>query len=282
MCCARGVVRPAVRREVTSHLQATYDVSQRRACSATGFGRSSQRYRKRSDPQVALRMRLKELAAARVRYGYRRLHILLRREGWAVNHKRTYRLYREEGLSIRAKVPRRKRAWRYRQGRPEVGGPNEVWAMDFMADQLFDGRPFRILTVVDCHTREALSIAPRVNFRAYQVVEALDELVRARGRPKSLRVDNGPEFAGRMLDQWAYLNGVEIDFSRPGKPTDNAYVEAFNGRLRAECLNASWFLSMADARDRIEHWRKEYNEDRPHLALGGLTPRAYATQADRA
>lgn len=224
-------------------------------------------------------MRLKELAASRVRYGYRRLHILLRREGWTMNHKRTYRLYREEGLSIRPKVPRRKRACRYRQGRPEVGGPNEVWAMDFVSDQLFDGRPFRILTVVDCHTREALSTVPRVSFRAYQVVEALDELVQARGRPRSLRVDNGPEFAGRALDQWAYLNGVELDFSRPGKPTDNAYIEAFNGRLRAECLNASWFLSMADARDRIEHWKKEYNGERPHSALGGLTPRAYAEQA---
>ncbi len=275
-------MRPAVRREVAGHLQVAYGVSERRACSATGFGRSSQRYRRRSDPQVALRMRLKELAAARVRCGHRRLHILLRREGWGVNHKRTYRLYREEGLSIRPKVPRRKRAWRYRRGRPAVGGPNEVWAMDFMADQLFDGRPFRILTVMDCHTREALSIAPRVNFRAFQVVEAVDELVRVRGRPKSLRVDNGPEFAGRVLDQWAYLNGVELDFSRPGKPTDNAYIEAFNGRLRAECLNASWFLSMADARDRIEQWRKEYNEDRPHTALGGLTPRAYAAQSNRA
>ena len=162
-----------------------------------------------------------------------------------MNHKKTYRLYREEGLSIRPKVPRRKRACRYRQGRPEVGGPNEVWAMDFMSDQLFDGRPFRILTVVDCHTREALSTAPRVSFRAYQVVEALDALVQVRGRPKSLRVDNGPEFAGRALDQWAYLNGIELDFSRPGKPTDNAHIEAFNGRLRAECLNASWFLSIA-------------------------------------
>ncbi len=127
------MVRPAVRREVAGHLQVTYGVSERRACSTTGFGRSSQRYRKRSDPQVALRMRLKELAAARVRYGYRRLHILLRREGWSVNHKRTYRLYREEGLSIRPKVPRRKRAWRYRQGRPEIGGPNEVWAMDLQS-----------------------------------------------------------------------------------------------------------------------------------------------------
>ncbi len=276
------MVRPAIRREVAGHLRVAFGISERRACRTTGFGRSSQRYRKRSDPQVALRMRLKELAASRVRYGYRRLHILLRREGWSMNHKKTYRLYREEGLSIRPKTPRRKRACRYRQGRPEVGGPNEVWAMDFVSDQLFDGRPFRILTVVDCHTREALSTVPRVSFRAYQVVEALDGLVQARGRPKSLRVDNGPEFAGRALDQWAYLSGVELDFSRPGKPTDNAYIEAFNGRLRAECLNASWFLSMADARDRIEHWREEYNEERPHSALGGLTPRAYADQANYA
>jgi putative transposase len=182
------VVKPVVRREVAGHLQKAYGISERRACSATGFQRSSQRYRKRSDPQIELCLRLKELAAARVRYGYRRLHILLRREGWPVNHKRTDRIYREEGLSIRPKAP--KRAWRYRQGRPEVGGPNEVWAMDFMADQLFDGRAFRILTVVDCHTRESLAIVPRVSFRAYQVVEALDEIARSRGRPKSLRVDN--------------------------------------------------------------------------------------------
>jgi putative transposase len=184
------MVKPAVRRDVAGHLQRAYGISERRACSATGFSRTSQRYRTRSDPQVELRLRLKALAAARVRYGYRRLHILLRREGWPVNHKRTYRIYREEGLSIRPKVPRRKRAWRYRQGRPEVGGPNEVWAMDFMSDQLFDGRPFRILTVVDCHTRESLAIVPRVSFRAYQVIEALDEIARIRGRPKSLRVDN--------------------------------------------------------------------------------------------
>ena len=150
------------------HLRAAYGISERKACRATGFHRSSQRYRKRSDPQTELRLRLKDLAAARVRYGYRHLHVLLRREGWPVNHKRTYRLYREEGLAIRAKLPKRKRAWRYRQGRPEIGGPNEVWAMDFMTDQLFDGRPFRILTVVDCCTREALSIVPRVSFRAYQ------------------------------------------------------------------------------------------------------------------
>jgi putative transposase len=133
-----------------------------------------------------------------------------------VNHKRTYRLYSEEGLSMRAKVPRRKRAWRYRVGRPRATAPNEVWAMDFVSDGLFDGRPMRILAVIDAHTREALSIAPRANFRAFDVVAELDRLARERGRPKTLKVDNGPEFAGRLLDQWAYLNGVEIDFSRPG------------------------------------------------------------------
>ena len=256
-----------------------FGIGERRACKATGFNRSSQRYRRRRDDQIALRMRLRELAASRVRYGYRRLHILLKREGWAVNHKRTYRLYREEGLSIRSKVPKRKRAWRYREGRPQIGERNQVWAMDFMSDRFFDERPFRILTVVDCHTREALAIAPRASFRAYQVVEVLDRLARERGKPGSLRVDNGPEFAGRMLDQWAYLNGVEIDFSRPGKPTDNAFIEAFNARLRIECLNASWFLSLTDARERIEQWRIDYNEDRPHTALGGLTPKAFAQQA---
>ena len=153
---------------------------------------------------------------------------------------------------------------------------NDVWAMDFVSDRLFDNRAFRILTIVDCHTREALATCARTNFRAYQVVEELDRIVRLRGKPGSIRVDNGPEFAGRMLDQWAFLNKIELDFSRPGTPSDNAYVEAFNSRLRQECLNASWFLSMPDARHRIEAWRTEYNEDRPHSALGNLTPSAFA------
>ncbi len=276
------MVRPGVRREVVGVLQGAYQVSERRACSAMGFGRSSQRYWSRRDPQAALRMRLKDLAAVRVRYGYRRLHVLLRREGWVVNHKRIHRLYAEEGLSIRTKLPRRKRAWRYRKGSPGAEAANEVWAMDFMSDQLFDGRPIRILTIVDIHTREGLSTTPRANFRAAQVVEVLDQLVRLRGKPRSLRVDNGLEFAGRLLNHWAHLNKVEIDFSRPGKPTDNAFIEAFNARLRAECLNASWFLSPADARARIEEWRRHYNEERPHSALGNLTPRAFANQAGQA
>ena len=214
-----------------------------------------------ADPQGELRLRLKELAASRVRYGYRRLHVLLRREGWPVNHKRIYRLYRLEGLVIRQKTPRRKRSSRYRGDRLEITQANQTWAMDFVSDTLFNGTPIRILTVVDCHTRESLSVEPRASFPAYRVVEALDRIARQRGLPKTIRCDNGPEFAGRVLDQWAYFNGVELDFSRPATPTDNAYIESFNARLRQELLNASWFLSLADARARMEAWRKEYNEE---------------------
>jgi putative transposase len=272
------VVKPAARREVVRHYQDVFALSERRACDAMGFGRTSQRYRSRRNPALELRMRLKDLAASRVRYGYRRLHVLLRREGWPVNHKRVYRLYSEEGLSIRTRSLRRRRACRYRSARSEPGAMNDVWAMDFVSDRLFNDQPFRILTIVDCHTREALATSARVNFRAYQVVEELERISRLRGKPRSIRVDNGPEFVGRLLDQWAYLNKIELDFSRPGRPSDNAYIEAFNSRIRQECLNASWFLSMADARQRINEWRTDYNQQRPHSALGNLTPSAFAEQ----
>ena len=184
-----------MRRDVVRHLQGAYAVGERRgrACAATGFRRSSHRYRSRRDPQVELRLRLRDLAAARVRYGYRRLHVLLRREGWPVNHKRTYRLYAEEGLSIRAKVPRRKRAWRYRVGRLGAAAPNEVWSMDFVSDQLFDGRPIRILAVLDAYTREALSTLPRLSFRAFDVVQELDRLASGRGAAEDAE---GGQWAG--------------------------------------------------------------------------------------
>jgi putative transposase len=211
----------------------------------------------------------------RVRYGYRRLWLLLRREGYSVNHKRIYRLYREEGLAIRPKLPRRRRSCRYREARPETSRANEVWAMDFMSDALFNGQRFRLLTVVDCHTREALAVVPRTSFRAFDVVDVLDGITRRRGVPGSIRCDNGPEFAGRLLDQWAYFQGVALDFSRPGKPTDNAFIESFNASVRRELLNASWFLSLADARERTEAWRREYNEDRPHSSLGDLAPKEF-------
>jgi putative transposase len=272
-------VTPSRRRDVVAHLRLAYRVSERRACGATGFARASQRYRSVADPQDELRLRLKELAAVRVRYGYRRLHVLLRREGWPVNHKRIYRLYRLDGLVIRQKTPRRKRSSRYRGDRLEISRPNQTWAMDFVSDTLFNGTSIRVLTVVDCHTRESLSVEPRASFRAYHVVEALDRISKERGRPRSIRCDNGPEFAGKVLDQWAFFNQVELDFSRPATPTDNAYIESFNARLRQELLNASWFLSLADAKSRMEAWRKEYNEERPHTALKNLTPKEYLEQA---
>ena len=270
---------PSRRRDVIKHFCLAYRVSERRACRVAGFARASQRYRSVADPQDELRLRLKELAESRVRYGYRRLHVLLRREGWPVNHKRIYRLYRLEGLVIRQKTPRRKRSSRYRGDRLDITRPTQTWAMDFVSDTLFDGRPIRVLTVVDCHTRESLAIEPRASFRALHVVDALDRISRDRGRPKSIRCDNGPEFAGRVLDQWAFFNQVELDFSRPATPTDNAYIESFNARLRQELLNASWFLSLADAKARMEEWRKEYNEERPHTALKNLTPKEYLEQA---
>jgi putative transposase len=224
---------------------------------------------------------LKELAASRVRYGYRRLHILLQREGWRVNHKRVYRIYSEECLSIRTKKPRRHRSARNRVGRAAPQGTNECWSMDFMSDQLFDGRRIRVLTIVDCHSRESLATEARFSFRAAHVVEVLNELVKWRGAPKTIRCDNGPEFVSRVLDQWAYWNKVELDFSRPGKPTDNAFIESFNGRLRAECLNITWFLSLVDARIKLEEWRKDYNEARPHSALGNLTPSEFALNGQK-
>lgn len=264
---------------MVTHLQHAFCVSERCACRATGFSRATQRYRSQAAPQGELRMRLKELAQARVRYGYRRLHVLLRREGWTVNAKRIYRLYRQEGLVIRPKTPRRKRSCRYRGERPEISAPNQTWAMDFMSDTLFDGRRYRVLTIVDCHSRESLAIEPRQSFRAFHVMEALDHIARERGLPKTIRCDNGPEFAGRVLDQWAFFNQVQLDFSRPATPTDNAFIESFNASVRKELLNASWFATLAEARERMTAWRKEYNEDRPHTSLKNQTPREYADQA---
>jgi len=223
-------------------------------------------------------VRLRDLAAARVRYGYRRLHVLLRREGWAVNHKRVYRLYREEGLSMRRKIPRRRAASQARTPRAAVGSADQVWAMDFVTDVLADGRRYRVLTVLDLFTRECLALRAGFKLGGGDVVAALDELKTCRGVPGSLRVDNGPEFAGRTLDLWAYFNGVTLDFSRPGKPTDNAFIESFNGRLRQECLNPRWFLCLDDARAELVGWQREYNSDRPHSALGNLAPGEFAAK----
>jgi putative transposase len=207
-----------------------------------------------------------------VRYGYRRVHVLLRREGWQVNHKRTYRLYRQDGLCLRRKIPRRRVKAALRDDRAPPSSANDVWAMDFMADQTFDGGKLRILTIVDAATRISPTIDVRRTYRGIDVVETLERICAVYGRPRRIRVDQGTEFTSKDVDLWAWKNGVVMDFSRPGKPTDNAFAEAFNSRVRAELLSTNWFLSLADARTKCEAWRIEYNELRPHGSLGQKTP----------
>jgi putative transposase len=233
--------------------------------------RSTYHYRSCRAGQAHLITRIREIAA-RVRYGYRRIHVLLRREGWRINPKRVYRLYREMGLQLRDKPPKRRVKAKLREDRQLATRPNETWAMDFVHDQLATGRKLRVLTIIDTFSRFSPAIEPRFNFRGPDVVEILEEVGRQVGFPKAIRVDQGTEFVSRDLDLWAYQRGVTLDFSRPGKPTDNAFIESFNGKFRAECLNAHWFMSLDDARRKCEAWRRDYNEARPHSAIGNKAP----------
>jgi putative transposase len=224
------------------------------------------------DPQLALRLRLRELAGIRVAYGYRRLHVLLRREGWQINHKRVYRLYREEGLVMRKKTPRRRVACVKREIRPAALARNECWSMDFVSDQFFDDSRLRVLVIVENYTRECLALDASAKIHGIDVVTALERITRMHGFPKRIKVDNGPEFISKDLDRWVYWNHVELDFSRPGRPSDNALVEAFNSRFRQECLNQHWFMSLEDARMKLSAWQLEYNTVRPHSALAYRSP----------
>ena len=213
-------------------LKATWGVSARRACRVLKAGRSSDQYPSGKSAQAFLRKRIRAIAETRVRYGYRRIHVLLTREGGRVNHKRIYRLYTEEGLQLRHKTPKRKVSAKLREDRHPAMAPNEVWAMDFMSDQIVDGRRIRILTIIDTFSRMALATDVRHSYRGPDVVDTLERVTAEYGKPKSIRVDQGPEFVRKALDLWAYLNGVTLDFSRPGKPTDNAFIESFNGLKR--------------------------------------------------
>jgi len=249
-----------------------WDVSIRRACGVLEFDRSTYHYRSRRPDQAGLEARIKDICATRVRYGYRRVHVLLRREGWDVNTKKTHRIYNELGLQLRNKTPKRRVKAKLRDDRKAPSQPNETWAMDFVHDQLATGKKIKVLTVVDTFSRFSPIIDPRFSYRAEDVVQSLEWICRSNGYPKTIRVDQGSEFISRDMDLWAYAKGVTLDFSRPGKPTDNAFIEAFNGRFRAECLNAHWFLTLDDARSKMEDWRRYYNEVRPHGALGNKRP----------
>jgi putative transposase len=241
------------------------------------INRSTMNYRSRRDPQHALRTRMRELAASRVRFGYRRLTVLLRREGWAVNAKRIYRLYTEDGLAVRTKV-RKKIARRSRVPALRATRPNEKWSMDFVAARLLDGRWFRVLTVVDQFTRECLLLLVDSSLTGQKVALALSQVIAARGAPVSITVDNGTEFASKAMDVWTYQYRVQLDFIRPGKPVENSYIESFNGRLRDECLNVEVFFTLADVRDKLERWRQDYNQVRPHSSLRDSAPALFAAQ----
>jgi putative transposase len=268
------MVTPAVRRQAVRHVQKAFGLSERSACRALGVPRATQRYAARKAPQDALLSRMRALAAKRPRAGYRTLYRLLRREGSDANHKRVYRLYRAEGLSLRVKR-RKRRAASKREAPPAVTKPGDRWAMDFVSECTSDGRRFRILTLIDTFTRRAPGVVIERSIGGPRVVRFLDEVAMKLGYPKSISVDNGPEFISNTLDQWAHAHGVTLHFSRPGKPVDNAFIESFNGRLRDECLNTNWFYGLDDARDIIGSWLTDYNEQRPHSSLAGLTPAEY-------
>ncbi len=261
--------------------QAHPGLSERRVCDLVGTARSSYRYpvsSERRQGEAELRGRLRELAAERRRFGYRRLRVLLRREGWRVNHKRVYRLYREEGLLVRRRKRKRIGAAE-RRPLPLPTRTNERWSMDFVADALSDGHRFRSLNIVDDYNRRCLAAEVDTSLPGGRVVRVLEGLRELEGLPEVLVMDNGPEFAGQALDVWAYERGVQLHFIEPGKPVQNAFIESFNGKMRDECLNEHWFMSLGEARQTIEVWRRDYNEVRPHSALGNRTPREFTVRA---
>jgi putative transposase len=273
------MVTPTIQRQVVGVIAREHDVSERRACRAFGVQRSTVRYQPRRRDPVDLRRALRDRAAERPRFGYRRLHVLLRRDGWHVNHKLVHRIYRDEGLAVRRK--RRKRlASAARVYRPIATRPDQRWQMDFVSDSLADGRRFRTLNVVDSFTREGLAIEVDTSLPGARVVRVLDAITAQRGRyPDEIIIDNGPEFISKVLDAWAYQHGVKLHFIRPGKPMENGHCESFNGRFREECLNQNWFLDLEDARRKIAAWLADYNAVRPHSSLDYLTPHEFAERA---
>ena len=276
------MVGPRAKREAVRVVREEAGLSERRACGVIGIPRGSGRNPRKERNEAALRARLRELAAERPRFGYRRLYIFLRREKaadgtlrWLVNHKRVYRLYREEGLAMQRKRRKRFRA----EARVPLALPtraNEMWTMDYTHDQMADGRKFRTLNLMDGYTREALRIEPDTSLPGLRVVRILESLRERRGTPAVIQVDNGTEFTSRVVDQWAYQNQVALHFIERGKPTQDAFIESFNGKFRDECLNQNWFVDLRHARELIEAWRVDYNTVRPHSSLGYRTPEEFA------
>lgn len=252
-----------------------HGLSRSRSCGLIQLPRSTYYHRGEPPDDGPLRVALKEAATERKRWGYRRLLVVLRRQGFRDNHKRIFRVYREENLQVHRRKKRKTSKWRG-EPLPAPSRPGERWSMDFVHDSTSGGRRLRMLNIVDDHTRECLAIETDTSIPGARVTRVLDRLMASHGKPLSLLMDNGPEFTGRPLDEWAYHHGVKLQFIEPGKPMQNGYVESFNGKFRDECLNQHWFLDLADARRTVEAWREDYNNVRPHSALGYLTPTAFA------
>ncbi|WP_233281618.1 IS3 family transposase [Sphingomonas changnyeongensis] len=276
----KKVVTPVAKREAAAHLQACHGMSERRACRVIDADRKSVRYRSARDDDGALREKLRELANQRRRFGYRRLHILLRREGVMINRKKTQRLYREEGLAVRRRRSR-KRAVGTRAPAPVLALPNQRWSLDFVHDQMASGRRFRVLNVVDDVTRECLAAVPDTSISGHRVVRELAQLIAQRGKPGMIVSDNGTELTSNAVLAWCGQIGVEWHYLAPGKPMQNGYVESFNGRMRDELLNETLFMSLAHARIEIAAWVEDYNRERPHSALGYATPAAFAAELNK-
>ena len=271
------MVPPDVQREAVAHVMQQHEVSERQACKSLCLNRSSIRYQSQKPDEAPLRAALRDHARERRRFGYRRLHILLRRDGWVINHKKLRRIYSEEGLQVR-KRGGRKRAVGTRSPLQRPGGPNERWSLDFVHDAFQDGRRFRILAVVDDYSRECLALVADTSLSGVRVVRELNALIAQRGRPKTIVSDNGTELTSIAILKWVQDTKVGWHYIAPGKPMQNAFVESFNGRLRDECLNETLFASLRHARSVLDYWRLDYNTTRPHSALGGKSPYEFIAQ----
>lgn len=271
------MVKPAEQRPVVSYLIERHALSERHACRLVGLNRSTYRYTACDDKDVELRERLNALASQYPRYGYLMLHSLLKSEGLVQNKKRTYRLYTEESLQVRIK--KRKKLYRPRQVLTVPESTNERWSMDFVSDQLNNGRRFRVLNVVDDYSRELVGQLVSVSISGLQVARFLNQLMEQRAKPNNIVCDNGPEFTSKAMFLWSKDSGVKLSFIQPGKPTQNAFVESLNGKFRDNCLNQHWFRSIEEAKYEIDNWRHHYNNERPHSSLNYMTPVAFATKA---
>jgi len=269
------MVTPDVKRDAVAHACLVHGVSQRRACEALEVDRSSMRYRSIRAPDLDLREAMKAVASERRRFGYRRIHVMLQRQGIVMNLKKLRRLYGEEKLQVR-KRGGRKRALGTRRPMLVPDRPNQRWSLDFVSDSFTDGRRFRVLTVVDDHTRECLALIADTSLSGRRVVRELDAVIARRGRPLTVVSDNGTEFTSMAILRWSQERQIDGNYTAPGKPLQNGFIESFNGSFRDECLNETLFSSLPEARDRITDWKEDYNSHRPHSSLGNLTPNEFA------